>query len=381
MPDEYHTNAESHCETTYAGLRVILLSGSLRLSGSTTWILALQRALREIGCPVVHIAVGEPSQVAVPEDLAVRYTGRARRHWMLRACRLLQLHKLFPAWFELKSDNVIGARIEVILCETGWQDRVDLVVKDFTCDTPSCLKAWPLVAVIHQNLSPDWRDPDMRAKAEPGFTLAAVSEAVAEDARALGLDIPHILYNPLDVTRLRQLATRDEPQGDFLMFAGSLHRDKGVYELLEAYVLAGLPQQLYFVGAGKELAGLQQRARALNVADRVVFTGFQENPYPYIRAAHLLVLPSRREAMGYVCLEAAALGTPFLVSDYPAAKEFFDAEARVALEPRTDFIERLAGRLVAALTYPAKPGVRSGIFAKLEPAVVAKSYLSLIGMR
>ncbi len=381
MPDDHNTQSETHAAAAYSGLRIILLSGSLRLSGSSTWILALQRALREIGCPVIHIAMGEPSQVAVPDDLDVRYTGRARRHWMLRACRLLQLHKLFPAWFESKADEVIGGRIDAILRQAGWQDRIDLVIKDFTCDTPSCLKVWPLVAVIHQNLSPDWHDPGMRMKAEPGFMLAAVSKAVAEDARTLGLDVHHMLYNPLDVTRLRQLAALDEQQGDFLVFAGSLHRNKGVYELLEAYALAGLSQQLYFVGAGKELAGLQHRAGELNVADRVVFTGFQENPYPYMRAARLLILPSRREAMGYVCLEAAALGTPFLVSDYPAAAEFFEAEAQICLAPEAGFVERLASRLIDAMKYPQPPGVRTGVMEKLAPEAVAKSYLSLIGHR
>jgi glycosyltransferase involved in cell wall biosynthesis len=378
LSDEHNTPPETNAAAAYAGLRVVLLSGSLRLSGSSTWILALQRALREIGCPVVHIAMGEPSQVAVPEDLDVRYTGRARRHWLLRACRLLQFHKLFPRWFEAKADEIIGERIGAILRHAGWQDRLDLVIKDFTCATPSCVKAWPLVAVIHQNLSQDWFDPDMRSKAEPGFMLAAVSKAVAEDARALGLEIPHILYNPLDVTRLRQLAAGEKPQGEFLVFAGSLHRNKGVYELLEAYALAGLSQQLYFVGSGQELAGLQQRARELEVADRLVFTGFQDNPYPYMSAARLLVLPSHREAMGYVCLEAAALGTPFLVSDYPAAAEFFDADAQICLAPQTDFVERLACRLVDAMKYPEPPGVRMGVMEKLAPEAVAKSYLSLI---
>jgi glycosyltransferase involved in cell wall biosynthesis len=83
-----------------------------------------------------------------------------------------------------------------------------------------------------------------------------------------------------------------------------------------------------------------------------------------MRAAHLLILPSRREAMGYVCLEAAALGTPFLVSDYPAAAEFFEAEAQIYLAPETDFVERLATRLVDAMKNPEPPGVRTGVMEK-----------------
>lgn len=372
----------------YAQYRVVLLSGSLRLSGSTTWILALQGALRQIACPVIHIAVGEPSEVGVPDDYTVLYTGRARRHWLLRLSRILQLHKLLPEWFDSKSDQVTGRRIQAILRRRGWQDRLDLVIKDFTGDTPGCLKAWPLVSVIHQNLSPDRgsparsnparRVPAPRSETDPALILAAVSRAVAEDARGVGLDVSCILYNPLDVERLRRLAAADHPHGDYLLFAGSLHRDKGVYQLLEAFARAGLSQQLWYVGAGKELQGLQSRARSLGIDDRVVFLGYRDNPYPYIAQARLLVLPSRREAMGYVCLEAAALGTPFLVSDYPAAAEFFDPGVQIALDPEGDFVERLSQRLRESLESPVEPGVLDGVFERLAPGAVARSYLALI---
>ena len=37
----------------------------------------------------------------------------------------------------------------------------------------------------------------------------------------------------------------------------------------------------------------------------------------------MLILPSYSEAMAYVPLEAAVLGTPYLVADFTAAREFF----------------------------------------------------------
>ena len=174
MPDKHNSQSDINAAAPYTGLRIVLLSGSLRLSGSSTWILALQRALRGVGCPVVHIAMGEPSQVAIPNDLEVHYTGKARRHWLLRMCRIVQLHKLLPKWFEAKTDRVISGRVNAVLQQLCWQDHLDLVIKDFTCDTPTCLKVWPLVAVIHQNLSPDWHEPGMRLKAEPGFMCCGI---------------------------------------------------------------------------------------------------------------------------------------------------------------------------------------------------------------
>jgi glycosyltransferase involved in cell wall biosynthesis len=358
--------------------RVVLLSGTLRLSGSTTWILALQGALRQLGCPVLHIVVGERSEVAVPADYAIAYTGRARRHPLLRLCRLLQLHKLFPAWFANKSDQLIGRRLADILRRRGWQDRLDLVIKDFTSDTPSYFHDFKLVSVIHQMLSCQWQPPQLQRLTRPGCIFAAVSRAVAADAVRQGLEVSHILYNPLDAVELRKRAAALPVQGEYLVFVGKLDRGKGVYELLEAYAQTGLQLPLWFIGDGRERAGLERRARQLGLQQRIQFAGFQPNPYPFIAQARLLVLPSRTEAMGYVCLEAAVLGTPFVVSDYPAAKEFFESGALVALEPAAGFVERLGRHIRDALAHPGAPALRPGVLQRLEPRAVARSYLALM---
>ncbi len=363
----------------FASYRVLLVSGSLRLSGSSSWILALQGALRRVGCPVSHIVLGDPGEVAIPPDYSVIYTGRARSHPLLRISRLLQLHKLFPAWFASRSDQVINQRVAKALASLGWQDRLDLVVKDFTCDVPSYFRQQPVLAVIHQTLSATWQQNSrLRDRAAAGYRLAAVSSAVADDAHQLGLSVSDVLYNPLDVAGIRRLAAAYTPVGDYIVYVGKLDRSKGVFELLEAYAESGLQLQLWYVGRGREQAQLEQRAVALGVAHRVQFVGFQANPYPYMEQAQLLVLPSKSEAMGYVCLEAAVLGTPFLVSAYPGALEFFQPSALVAIEPQATFTRRLAQGLVERVSQPVEPALRDGVLSLLEPEAVALSYLKLV---
>lgn len=366
----------------FGNYRVLLVSGNLRLSGSSTWILALQGALRQLGCPVIHIVLGDHSEVAVPREYFLEYTGRARSHPLLRISRLLQLHKLFPAWFASYSDQVLNHRVAKILASQGWQGRLDLVIKDFTCDLPSYFEQQPVLAVIHQRLSASWdSDSSLRGKARAGYRLAAVSRAAAADARQLGLDVSDVLYNPLDAEKLLRDAAAPSPVGNYVLYAGKLDRSKGVFELLEAYAQSGLQQQLWYVGSGPEQQRLEDRAAQLGLVGQVQFVGFQPNPYPYMKGAQLLVLPSKSEAMGYVCIEAAILGTPFLVSDYPAAAEFFQPGAIVALEPQASFIRRLALRMVEALSHPAQPALRDGVLSRLQPQAVGLSYLSLVSRR
>lgn len=358
--------------------RVVLLSGTLRQSGSSTWILALQGVLRQLGCPVIHIVTGDRGKLDIPEQYEMYYTGKARRHGLLRLCRALQLHKLFPAWFADQEDRILSRRIGSILHERGWRDRVDLVVKDFSASAPSLLGEFKGVSVIHQMLSQGWQDPQLRSKVEGDYILAAVSAAVAADAQQLGLNVPHILYNPLEAYAIQQRAGAFSVAGDFIVFAGKLECDKGVYALLEAYSKLSVPEQLIYLGSGRESQGLAARVRELGLESRVQLLGFQANPYPYIAAASLLVLPSSTEAMGYVCLEAAVLDTPFLVSDYPAASEFFIEQVRISLTPGEDFSLRLAEQIRLALSLPPRIGVQPGILDKLEPEAAAQAYLDLI---
>jgi glycosyltransferase involved in cell wall biosynthesis len=65
------------------------------------------------------------------------------------------------------------------------------------------------------------------------------------------------------------------------------------------------------------LGPLQTMARETGIADRVHFIGPVSGPDKTgaYSAAQLLVIPSRREAMSIVVLEAGICGTPVLITD------------------------------------------------------------------
>ena len=59
---------------------------------------------------------------------------------------------------------------------------------------------------------------------------------------------------------------------------------------------------------------MRQKALALNVAEQVIFLGFQEAIPEFLRDSDLFVLPSRNEAMPISILEALATGLPCVVT-------------------------------------------------------------------
>ncbi|MDO8463528.1 MAG: glycosyltransferase [bacterium] len=110
------------------------------------------------------------------------------------------------------------------------------------------------------------------------------------------------------------------------LFVGGLdtaHAFKGVHVLLQAIAQTD-NVSLRIVGDGNLRTQYEAQARALGVADRVVFLGAvsdEELPEVY-RRADALVFPStsQSEAFGLVALEAMACGKPVIASNLPGVR-------------------------------------------------------------
>ncbi len=106
----------------------------------------------------------------------------------------------------------------------------------------------------------------------------------------------------------------------FILFVGRLVREKGVFELLEAYsrLCSSLRSQvgLVFAGNGVAKADLESLADVISPG-KIVFTGFlHREDLPAVYAlADILVLPTHSDPWGLVVNEAMASGLPVLVSE------------------------------------------------------------------
>jgi len=102
-----------------------------------------------------------------------------------------------------------------------------------------------------------------------------------------------------------------------LLFLGRFNRDKGVFELAQAFsaLAEDIPDvRLLMVGPDEEEIFPQVLALCGKRVDRVSRIGFTQIPERYIAAADLLCLPSHREGFGLVIIEAAAAGIPSVCS-------------------------------------------------------------------
>jgi 1,2-diacylglycerol 3-alpha-glucosyltransferase len=105
----------------------------------------------------------------------------------------------------------------------------------------------------------------------------------------------------------------------FILFAGRLVAEKGVFDLLEAYAKleSGLRSEvgLVFAGDGIAKAALAQRAKRISPGT-VCFPGFaqREELAGLYALAEALILPTNSDPWGLVVNEAMACGLPIIVS-------------------------------------------------------------------
>lgn len=165
--------------------------------------------------------------------------------------------------------------------------------------------------------------------------IRAVSGDLAEQARQLvelgkrgngeGEKI-WVVPNGVDLDKFRLMARQEarrllglEENRRYLLFVGRLVAVKGLDLLLDAAVLLMRRRndvELVLVGDGAERGTLEQRATTLGVRDRVHFVGARphEQVALWMNAGDVFCLPSHKEGLGTVLLEALACGTPVVAT-------------------------------------------------------------------
>lgn len=119
------------------------------------------------------------------------------------------------------------------------------------------------------------------------------------------------------------------------LFIGRLTKDKGVYELLEAFTNIYQKQnqiELRIVGIVDDVE-IEDKIKSIA---SIRYEGLQEDVRPYIQASNCVVLPSYHEGMSNVLLESAASGRPLLATNIPGCKEIVkQGENGYLVEPRS----------------------------------------------
>ena len=148
-----------------------------------------------------------------------------------------------------------------------------------------------------------------------------------------------MIYNPIDLNFIK--THKDEvPAFSFdpgifhFINVGGFRTEKNHRLLLQAFfILKQLPCKLLIVGGGVLEEILKQKVSDLGMNDKVIFCGFDNNPFKYVSRSDCFVLSSDVEGFPNVLIEALACGKPVISTDCSSGP-------RELLAPATDLHHR-----------------------------------------
>lgn len=181
-------------------------------------------------------------------------------------------------------------------------------------------------------------------------TIVAVSHQEAEEGRRVlrteTADI-EVIPNGVDLARFGpegDIADRPEDVS-LIVCVGRLSVQKGQDLAIRAIaMMRNHEARLRLVGEESqqgEQRRLQELAESLGVADRIEWIGRVDDPSPHLRAADLVVAPSRWEGMSLVFLEALACGATLVVSDVAGSQVVSPAAVVVPAEDPSSLAKTL----------------------------------------
>ena len=190
----------------------------------------------------------------------------------------------------------------------------------------------------------------------------------------------HTIYNPFDFEEIRKKSFDPSvrlPSEAYIVHVGRFDAVQKRHDiLLQAYSMANIPHKLVLIGDGRDRELIENWIQKYKLKNRVILTGFQANPFPWIAKADLLVSSSDFEGFGRTLVEALILKTPVVSTDCPSGpSDILSGELSTYLSPPGD-IEKLAKNINKALyNYPK---IENKFIERFDRYIIAKEYTDLM---
>lgn len=207
--------------------------------------------------------------------------------------------------------------------------------------------------------------------------LNGICQANVDHLRGYGFPEPKITFVPNGIETSAWSGAAPPARVRRFLFLGRLDREKGLFELLDAFatVRARRPDvTLTIAGEGEEEAALRSRlGDGVSLAGRVPYSALGD----LFDAHDCMVLPSYSEGMPLSVLEAAAHRRVMIISDVGDVRALFGDSIRI-VPPRD--AGALAEAMLAAVDDPSPRADYDAVIARVAIESVADELLRELGV-
>lgn len=160
-----------------------------------------------------------------------------------------------------------------------------------------------------------------------------------------------------------------------IVSVGHLTFQKGHETLIRALAkIDDLPLIVHLVGRGPLRAYLADLAIKLGVEQKIIFHGFQENPFNFLANCDAFVFPSRFEGFPNALIEAGCLGLPLIANNCKGGVNEIVHDGNGVIFEK-DSTDDLASKIRNVLTSQFEPQfIRSDIKKRFDLASIGKKY-------
>ena len=328
-------------------------------SGGAEWVLTvLANHWAEAGVQVTVITLAPSSTDRYPLRPAVRRVGlnlqqTSHSPWAALRNNARRIRRLRAA--------IRDSRPQLVL---SFTDRMNVLTL-LACRR----QPWPVILAErndprYQRMGREWEF--LRRWTYPRCAAAVVqTRAVATCLQPLVRNrpvfvIPNAVVPDESERRWQKMPPDRRGQGDTplaIMAMGRLEPQKGFDLLISAFARVAdrhVKWRLRIVGEGAERAVLEQMARRFQLASRIEFCGWRDEPSPILRDAEFFVLSSRWEGFPNALLEAMSCGLPAVSFNCPSGPaEIIRDQVDGLLVPPED-TEELAAAMDRLMSSPER---------------------------
>lgn len=301
---------------------IVLATFTLQGGGAERFVLTLAKAFFKLGFDVRVIAFKAQVDYELTNDVTVHFLNYQQYRWLPKSLRYPLFAKIFDGFVK----KHIGT--PTLILSNLYQ--VDCVLHHSKLDN--------IVYVIHNTLSMEYKlmtchfDGHQKKindlkQLYANHPVVCVSHGVKDDfVQYLGQH-PKMtaIHNPIAQDDIKRQANAFDAHAKlpksceqgYLIHVGKFKPQKDHKSLIQAYAQSTQALPLVLLGMGGEMSACEQLADELGVLDRVIFMGFQSNPYPFIKSATAMILASQFEGFGIVIAESLSLGVPVISTDCP----------------------------------------------------------------
>lgn len=296
----------------YMSSNIFFLIGELNGGGAQRIVVSLSDSI-------------ENSKLVTIWDTPSKYASQLNRHPLSsyshkRVVRVLKMPLIFLKYLQLlrkDSPKICFSALAV--------DNLYNILSSVLTKIPAVIAVHGMPSYTSSNMNSVITSTVFLLAKKTKTQVIAVSNGVRDELIQLhGLSESQIsvIYNPIDISTIQELAKEEELDSrvdttvPLIVTAGRLSFEKGQWHLIRAFAEVRKKQecQLLICGEGPEKEYLAGLIRDLGIEDDVVFLGWQENPYKYMKKSTLFVQSSLSEALPNVLVESMACGCPVVVA-------------------------------------------------------------------